>query len=83
MAGPYFNQALDYSLPGSGNAALRAALKSFAGHPGTLDIAKTTNAPTPLLRCFDATALDRLWRVRATPGKESLYDQMRRLDPTR
>ena len=83
MAGPYFNQALDYSLPGSGNAALRAALKSFAGHPGTLDITKTTNAPTPLLRCFDATALDRLWRVRATPGKESLYDQMRRLDPTR
>ena len=83
MAGPYFNQALDYSLPGQGNAALRAALKVFIDRPATLDIVKTTNAPTPLLRCFDATALDRLWRVRATPGKESLYDQMRRLDPTR
>lgn len=81
MAGPYFNQALDYSLPGADNEQLRAALKVFADHPGKLEITKTTNAPTPLLRCFDAALLGRLWRVTATPGKESLYDQMRRLAP--
>lgn len=82
MAGPYFNQALDYSLPGADNASLRSALKVFADRPGSIDIVKTTNNPTPLLRCFDVATLGRLWRVSATPGKESLYDQMRRLAPT-
>lgn len=81
MAGPYFNQALDYGLPGTGNTALRAALKSFVDRPGTLDIVKTTNEATPLQRCVDTDTLGRLWRVTATPGKESLYDQMRRLAP--
>ena len=81
MAGPYFNQALDYGLPGTGNAALRAALKSFVDRPGTLDIVKTTNEATPLQRCVDTDTIGRLWRVTATPGKESLYDQMRRLAP--
>ena len=81
MAGPYFNQALDYGLPGAENAALRAALKAFADRPGTIDIVKTTNEPTPLLRCFDTGTLGRLWRASATPGKESLYEQMRRLAP--
>ena len=83
MAGPYFNQALDYSFPGRDNDALRAALKVFTDRPGTLDIVKTTSEPTPLLRCFDVATLGRLWRVSATPGKESLYDQMRRLAPAR